>query len=106
MRETSDARIPSEREVDNTGSLAPQFASRLFRDAHRFLDAKIEDASRNAWVAEFGWEKMSKATWTGRPPLDAVIIERPAPKTAIVRTISVQRWTTHLELGRAFASAG
>jgi hypothetical protein len=106
VRETGDVRIPSEREVANAGSLAPQFASRLFRDAHRFLDATTEDASRNPWVAEFGWEKMAKPAWTGSPPLDAVVIERPERKTAIVRALSLQRWTAHLKLERVFASAG
>lgn len=107
VRETSrDVRIPSAREVANRGSLAPQFASRLFRDAHRFVDSPVEDPSRNRWVAEFGWEKMAKPAWLGHPPLDAVTFERPAPNAAIIRTLSMQRWTEHLELERVFAAAG
>jgi hypothetical protein len=103
---TNDVQVPSEREIRNRGSLAPQFASRLFRDAHRFVDAATEDASRNPWISEFGWDEMAKSSWVGRPPLDAAAIERPEPKTAIVRTISTQRWTAHLELHRVFAAAG
>ena len=107
VRETTrDVRIPSEREVANRGSLAPQFASRLFRDAHRFVDSAAEDPSRNPWVAEFGWEKMAKPSWVGSPPLDAVTIERRAPNAALIRTLSMQRWTEHLELERVFAAAG